>query len=363
MRLVQIGRISNGQSNGACPGAAHAASPLRDPSNRTIRYVRISLTDHCNYRCTYCMPDEGAEYGARSDVLSFDELERLVRALTLFGIADFRLTGGEPTIRRDLVDLVGRLSAIHSISGDPIRLSMTTNGEALESLALPLFQAGLGRLTVSLDTLDVRRFREITRRGDLERVVRGLDAARNAGFSPIKLNVVAIRGFNDAEIGSLCRFAWDRGIVPRFIELMPMADGRLFAPGESMSAADVRRALVEELGAELAPDEGEGIAGLGPARYWRVTSGAYAQRRLGTIAAMTENFCSGCNRIRISATGQIHACLANDAVQDLRRALRAGDDPGVESALRAALGEKREGHFFESNGRGGPRKPMISIGG
>ena len=347
---------------------------LVDRSARRVRYLRVSLTDRCNMRCTYCMPPEGIDHVARSEVLSLEEVAAVVRAFASWGVERVRLTGGEPTLRRNLPWLIEQLSAL-PVGGAPdrrVQVVMTSNGELLERLAGPLREAGLAGLTVSLDSLDERRFAEITRRDRLAAVLAGLDAARAAGFGrdggpALKINTVAVRGFNDDELAELCRFAWGLGATPRFIELMPMAAGRLFVPGELMPANELRDRIAAELGAELVRDQpaapGVGVRGYGPAGYWRVRGGNFDGRQLGTIAAMTENFCASCNRLRVSATGQLHACLARDEAGDLRAALRSGVPGRLETVVRRALGHKRDGHGFELDGRGGPSKAMISIGG
>ncbi len=343
------------------PGARGA--PLVDRQARRVRYLRLSLTDRCNYRCTYCMPEEGVPHGERDEVLTLEEIVRLCRAFAAWGVERVRLTGGEPTVRRGLCELVGELKSLTTASGEPLRVTLTTNGELLEGLAAPLRAAGLDGLTVSLDSLDPERFRRITRRGDLARVLAGVEAARAVGLAPLKINTVAVRGFNDDELGVIATYAWSRGITPRFIELMPMASGRLFVPGELMPAAAIRAAVAVEVGAEVVADEGEGVRGLGPATYWRVASGPWSGHRLGVIAAMTENFCGACNRLRVSATGQLHACLARDEAGDLRAALRADDPRALEVAVRAVVGAKEDGHRFALDGSGGPDKAMVSIGG
>jgi cyclic pyranopterin phosphate synthase len=337
------------------------APVLVDRAARRVRYLRVSLTDRCNMRCTYCMPPEGIAHVAREDVLSLEEVVRVVSAFAAWGVERVRLTGGEPTLRRDLPWLVERLAAIERPDGGALEVVMTTNGELLSRLAAPLRAAGLAAVTVSLDSLDPERFAAITRRDRLAEVRAGIEAMRAAGL-PLKLNTVAVRGFNDDELGALCRFAWERGATPRFIELMPMAGGRLFVPGELMPAADIRARIGGELGGavELA-EQPDGP--LGPAQYFVIEGGAHHGRRFGTIAAMTENFCAGCNRLRVSATGQLHACLARDDAGDLRAALRSGEPGRLEQVVRAALGHKRDTHGFELDGGGGPDKAMISIGG
>ena len=346
--------------------AAPRALPPRviiDPQRRVIDYLRISVTDRCNYRCTYCMPEEGAAPAARVDVLSFEEIVALARAFVTLGVRRLRLTGGEPTVRRDLPALARMLREIPGVD----ELSLSTNGERLVALAAPLRAAGVDRLNVSLDTLDAAKFARITGRGALSRVLAGLEAARAAGFASIKLNTVAVKGFNDGELGALCDFAWERGFVPRFIEQMPMAGGQAFVPGQLLSAAEIRAAIVAaHAGSRLVAHDGDadGVRGAGPARYHRlVDDQAGPLRRFGVISPMTEHFCDRCNRARLSATGALHACLAHDDAVDLRGPLRAGGTRAVVEAITAAIAQKRDGHDFELVGLGGPRKAMVQIGG
>ncbi len=332
---------------------------LADPFARKVTYLRVSLTDRCNYRCTYCMPEEGVDLLPKADILTYEELERVVRVFAGLGVRRVRLTGGEPTVRKDLILCVERLARVPGIA----EVVMTTNGHRLADLIGSLVGAGLAGLNVSLDTLDAARFRAITRRGDLARVLAGIEAARALGL-PVKINVVALKGFNDGEVGALCDWAWARAIVPRFIEHMPMSDGALYAPGRLLTAADIRALVEAHVGASLVPDEPvAGAAGVtGPARYWRV--GDDARRRVGIISAMSENFCSTCNRVRLTAVGELHTCLAHDDATNLRALLRAGASDGdLEDAVRGAVGAKRQGHGFTTEGCGGPRKHMVSIGG
>ena len=368
----------------AAPATAPGGEPaLADRQQRRVEYLRVSVTDRCNYRCTYCLPAEGVAHAARVDVLSFEEITRLVACFVRLGVRRVRLTGGEPTVRRDLPVLVGMLRRLPGLED----LALSTNGHLLTELAAPLRQAGVDRLNVSLDTLDPERFARITRGGDLQRVRAGLHAARAAGFTDIKVNAVAVRGFNDDELGALAEYGWQNGLVPRFIEQMPMADGALFVPGTFMSAREIRSAVLDavaarEPGAELQPELPSRAAGAGPARYWRLVgrdqnapdaspaptapSAAEAPalaRRFGVISPLTEHFCDTCNRVRLSATGRLHTCLAYDDVTDLRAALSDGGDAAVVAAIRVALGEKRDGHSFGLVTLGGPRKAMIQIGG
>jgi cyclic pyranopterin phosphate synthase len=335
-----------------------ARLPLVDGRARRVSYVRVSLTDRCNYRCHYCMPEEGVDLVAKTELLSFEEIERVVAALASAGVRRVRLTGGEPTVRKGLLVLVERLGRLGLDD-----LAMTTNGERLAELAAPLRRAGLTRLNVSLDSLDEARFRAITRRGNLSAVLAGVEAARAAGFGATKINAVVLGGQNDDELPALCRYAWERELVPRFIESMPMSDGALFSEGGFVPAAVMRARLTAAFG-PLEPDDAGGLPGVGPARYHRVTRGVFAGRRVGLISAVTEPFCETCNRIRLSATGRLHTCLALDDSSDLRGLLRGGADSAMlVAAVRRALEQKPEGHTFSSCGRGGPRKHMVVIGG
>lgn len=327
---------------------------LADRFARRIEYLRVSLTDRCNYRCTYCMPEQGVELVPRADVLTFEELERLMGVFTRLGVRRVRLTGGEPTVRKGVVDLVGRLARVPGIE----ELAMTTNGHLLPDLAAPLRAAGLAEVNVSIDTLDRDRFRALTRRGDLDRVVAGIHAALAAGLG-VKLNAVALRGVNEGELASLCLFGWERGATPRFIEHMPMSDGELYSPARHLGAAEIRERIAVALGEEVAPDPTDAGRPRGPARYFVVGG-----RRFGIISAMSEHFCTTCNRIRLTATGDLHACLAFDDAVGLRDPLRSGaSDEDLAEAIQSAADGKREGHQFQLGGAGAPRKHMVAIGG
>ncbi|HVV49842.1 MAG TPA: GTP 3',8-cyclase MoaA [Polyangia bacterium] len=339
-------------------------APLVDRQARTIDYLRVSVTDRCNYRCSYCVPADGAARHGRAALLSFEQIAALVRIFVGLGVRRVRLTGGEPTARRDLPALVRLLRAIVGLE----EIALSTNGHLLAGLAGPLREAGVDRLNVSLDSLDADKFRRITRGGDLGRVLAGIEAARAAGFRSIKLNTVAIKGFNDDEVAALCRFAWTGALVPRFIEEMPMAAGRTYLPGSCLTAAEIRaRVAAIDPAARVVEDDGGAARGAGPARYFRLAdptaAPAVGTRRFGIISPMTEHFCDGCNRLRLSATGAVHACLGYDDAVDLRAPLEAGDLAGVRAAIRGALAGKRDGHAFDLVGLGGPRKAMVQIGG
>lgn len=349
-RRVTLPVVDAGPPAGFDPGA----DPLRDRFARSIRYLRVSVTDRCNYACTYCVPDEGVAHKLRGALCTFEELERIVGVFAGLGVRRLRLTGGEPTVRHGFVELVQRLRAVAGID----EVVMTTNGHRLAELADPLAAAGLAGANVSLDTLDPVRFAELTGGGDLARVLAGIDAALARGLE-IKLNAVALAGVNDGEIAALCELAWRRGVVMRFIEHMPLSSGALFVPERELGAAAIRAAVEAAFGA-LEPVEHGGIAG--PARYWRLA--AEPAREVGIISAMTEHFCAACNRVRLTADGQLHACLGHDDAVSLRDVVRAGgSDDDLRRAIAWSVQGKREGHEFQRSGAGGPTKHMIVMGG
>jgi GTP 3',8-cyclase len=339
---------------GAPVAVPHAGDPLVDSFARRVRYLRVSVTDRCNYRCTYCMPEE-IDFKPRKELLTFEEITQIVRVFAGNGVRRIRLTGGEPTVRADLIDLVAMIAGVPGID----EIAMTTNGHLLAGLAAPLAAAGLRDVNVSIDTVDAARFREVTRKGDLGRVIAGIDAARAAGLG-VKLNAVALRGVNDDEIASLCEFAWGRNLVVRFIEHMPMSSGALFAPERELDAASIRAAVAERFGALMSSQAGD--LPRGPARYWQLASDP--SKRVGIISAMTEHFCDSCNRVRLTATGDLHACLGHDDAVSLREIVRAGgSDDDLRAAIAIALDGKRAGHEFLRTGAGAPIKHMIAIGG
>ena len=305
------------------------------------------------------MPEDLGEvlrFEPRSAVLTFEELERVIGVFARLGVRKIRVTGGEPTLRKGIVELVAAIARIPGIE----QVVMTTNGHLLGELAAPLARAGLRAVNVSLDTLDPERFAQLTSRGDLGRVLEGIDAAVAAGLA-IKINAVALRGANDHEIVALCRYAWSRGATPRFIEHMPMSGGQLYAAHSELSAAQIRAAIEAELG-PLHPSQHDRARDPGPARYWLLATDP--GREVGVISAMTEHFCDDCNRLRLTATGALHACLGHDDAVSLRDVMRhGGDDNEIVRAIAVAVTGKRAGHDFERNGAGAPKKHMIGIGG
>jgi cyclic pyranopterin phosphate synthase len=328
---------------------------LLDRYGRAAASLRLSLTDRCNLRCAYCMPAEGLDWLPRPDTLTDDEVVRLVRIAGGLGMRDVRLTGGEPLLRRGLVELVGRLAALP----DAPRLSLTTNGVGLARLAVPLAAAGLERVNVSLDTLDRERYATITRRDRFDDVLAGMAAARDAGLAPVKVNAVLLRGINDDEAVRLVRWAAGEGYEMRFIEQMPLDPQHGWDRRQMVTGAEVLAALEAEL--ELVPLPGRGSA---PAERFEVID---AGRRLGTvgvIASVTMPFCGACDRVRITADGQLRNCLFARTETDLRAALRGGaSDDEIAALFGVAVEAKLPGHGIDSPGFLQPPRPMSAIGG
>jgi cyclic pyranopterin phosphate synthase len=328
------------------PGDRVDGSALVDAHGRRIAYLRLSLTDRCNFRCSYCSP-AAAEVGRAA--LGRADVARLVRAFAALGVRRVRLTGGEPTLHRDVLGIAADVAATPGIE----EVALTTNGHVLDALAAPLRRAGVSRLNVSLDTLDPATLRRLSGpSAHLDRVVRGIEAAARAGFASLKLNVVVVRGVNDGELGALARFAWRAGATPRFIELMP------FGAGEPVPIAEVRRLLGAQ-GVALAPDPSRGW---GPATYMRGSAADGAAGLVGFIGAMTEGFCDRCNRVRVGADGALRACLGGRDRVPLLPLVRSGaPDAAIAAAVRAALREKGACHDLASSAAALP--PMVGTGG
>ncbi|MGW5777976.1 GTP 3',8-cyclase MoaA [Streptomyces sp. NPDC003863] len=328
-------------------------TPLTDRFGRVHTDLRVSLTDRCNLRCAYCMPAEGLDWLPRPELLTDDEVVRLVRvAVGRLGITAVRLTGGEPLLRRGLPGLVARLRAL-----DPaLELSLTTNGVGLARSAAALREAGLDRVNVSLDTLRPERFAEITRRDRLTDVLAGLRAARAAGLAPVKVNAVPVRGVNDDEIAGLAAFGAEHGYVTRFIEAMPLDAQGAWDRDRMVTAEEILHRLGERF--ELVPVDRRDNA---PAEEWRI---AGTDAVVGVIASVTRPFCGGCDRVRLTADGQLRNCLFATEESDLRALLRGGaDDATLEAAWRTSIGGKGPGHAIGGPEFHRPERPMSAIGG
>jgi GTP 3',8-cyclase len=325
-----------------------ASAPLIDPFARAITYLRVSVTDRCDFRCVYCMAED-MTFLPKADVLSLEELDRLCSAFVAKGVRKLRLTGGEPLVRRGIMTLVGSL-ARHLKTGALDELTLTTNGSQLGKYARELAGFGVKRINVSLDTLDPDKFREITRWGDLHKVLDGIEAARAAGLA-VKINAVALKGVNEDEFASLLRWAHGLGMDLTLIEVMPLGEvgeGRL---DQYLPLSMVRARLAEHFTLEDI-DYRTG----GPARYARV---AETGGRLGFITPLTHNFCESCNRVRITCTGTLFMCLGQEDAADLRAPLRASEaDDLLFAAIDEAIGRKPKGHDFVIDRR--HRRPAVA---
>lgn len=329
-------------------------TPLLDKFGRVHDNLRISVTDRCNIRCFYCMPEEGVQFTDRKEILSFEEIERFVRAAVPLGITKLRLTGGEPLVRRDLPRLIGKLGSIEGIRD----IALTTNAVLLEQQARDLYSAGLRRLNVHLDTLDRARFRQITRRDDLPRVLAGIDAAVDAGFRQIKLNVVAVKGLVEPDIVPMARFCKERGFEPRFIEFMPLDSQALWGRGKVLTADEIIATISAEMGPLLPVPDSDPRA---PATEYAYADGS---GRLGFIASVSKPFCLNCNRIRLTADGKLRYCLFAIDETDVKQLLRsdAGDEE-IQAVIRQNVSEKWLGHEINSTKFIPPPRPMYAIGG
>ena len=330
-----------------------ARTQLLDGHGREIGDVRISVTDRCGFRCRYCMPAEGMVWLPREELLTFEEIERVVRVLAEMGVHDVRLTGGEPLVRRELPSLVAMLAAIPELS----EIALTTNGYLLERDAGALVAAGVNRFNVSVDSLQRERFAQMTRRDALERVLRGLEAlAAYPEAHPIKVNAVAMRGFTEHEVIPFAQFAREHPYEVRFIEFMPLDADHAWSRDDVLSGEEVRAAIHAVFPLEPEPREPSSTA-----RSYRFADG---RGRIGFINPVSEPFCGDCNRIRVTADGQLRTCLFSLRETDLRGALRAGaDDDELEEIIRGAVWRKELKHHVGDPGFVQPARSMSAIGG
>ena len=326
---------------------------LIDNFNRKITSLRISVTDRCNFRCFYCMSKDGVEYYHRSEILTFEEIKRLSEIFVGLGVNKIRLTGGEPLIRRDIPKLVQHLNGIEGLKD----LSLTTNGFRLKDLAEELYTAGLKRINVSLDTLNPHKFARLTRRDALHRVLEGLDVAKKCGFSPIKINVVAIRGFTEDEILDFARMAKTTTFIVRFIEFMPLdMDDRWkkikFIPGEE---------IVDKINTVYPLEPLEASPNSDAAKCYRFKDGL---AEIGVVASVSEPFCGNCNRLRLTADGKLRTCLFSLDETDLKSLMRDGtSDEELERIIIKAVKNKEPGHKIHTVGFVKPKRSMSMIGG
>ncbi len=329
---------------------------LIDPFGRLIQDLRISITDRCNFRCTYCMPEEGMKWLPRSEVMRFEEIERLARIFVeRYGVRGIRLTGGEPTVRAHLPVLVERLAAIAGPDG-PVDLAMTTNGATMRLIANTLREAGLNRVNISLDTLDRAKFQQMTRRDEMVQVLDGIEAAKEAGFDPVKINTVIERNVNDDEIVSLATYGRQQGVEVRFIEFMPLDAGGHWMNDKVVGQDEIVAAIDAVYPLEQLP-----ARGAAPADRFRYLDG---RGTIGVIPTVTKPFCGDCDRVRLTAEGQFRTCLFATKEFDLLAAMRAGEsDDHIAERIEAAVATKWAGHRINQVNFVRPGKSMSQIGG
>lgn len=339
------------------PGATSTSPEPRlfDSHGRVIHDLRVSITDRCNYKCVYCRT---GEMGAQYPELGVDEYLRLVRLFVNLGITKVRLTGGEPLLRRGLVDMVKELAGLRTLWGEPLDLALTTNGHLLEGLAGPLKAAGLDRVTVSMDAVDAATFERITRiPGSFETVLRGVRAAKAAGLTPLKINCVLLRGFNDDQVEGFARFAREEGVVVRLIEFMPLEEGRLWTPEIVVTLKEI----VERIGrvtplVEMPPREASETA-----RRYTFADGV---GEIGIIAPVSQAFCGACSRVRLTSDGKIRTCLFSQVEHDLYGHMRAGkSDEELRTYILRTIEGKEARHHIGEPGFLKPSRSMVHIGG
>lgn len=326
---------------------------MQDPFGRSIDYLRLSITDRCNLRCRYCMPEEGVPSLAHGDILSYEELLRVARCCVALGIRKIRVTGGEPLVRRGVVDFVGQLAQLP----DSPEVVLTTNGLLLAELALPLKIAGLARVNVSLDTLHAERFLALTRRDGLRQVLDGLAAAEAAGLTPVKINVIPLKGVNDDELLDFARLTLKHPWEVRFIEFMPISPDLDYRSADGLPMAEVERQLRLLGPLESVPRQDSA----GPARLFHLPG---AQGCVGLIPAVSGHFCPECNRLRVTADGKVRGCLFGNEEIDLKPVLRGGgSDEALTGLLRDSVCAKPEKHAIGSTRFTAPNRRMQGIGG
>ena len=337
--------------------APSKTTALVDSFGRVHRDLRISVTDRCNFRCTYCMPAEGMPWLPREELLTYEELTRVAELMvTRYGFDGIRITGGEPTVRSHLPVLIAKLAALRTPAGEPVDVALTTNGATLGLIAHDLAAAGLRRINISCDSLRPERFVELTKRDRLAEVLDGIHAAVAAGLSPVKINVVVMRGINDDEIVDFATFGRIHGVSVRFIEFMPLDAQGAWTNDQVMTQAEILAAIAAEY-----PLEPVGPRGSAPAEQFRYLDGG---GEVGVIASVTHSFCDSCDRLRLTAEGRLRNCLFSDDEFDLREALRSGaGDDALAAVVERAVAAKWAGHSINQVHFIKPRRGMSQIGG
>ncbi|MBN2647804.1 MAG: GTP 3',8-cyclase MoaA [Thiotrichales bacterium] len=329
---------------------------LIDPFQRKIEYLRVSVTDLCNYRCGYCMPEQGVHPdGHHKEYLSYEELARIIQVFVNLGVTKVRLTGGEPLVRKRLYELVAMIKPFAGLED----IALSTNAHYLEREAEALVLAGVNRCNISIDSLRPKRFENITRGGDLHKVLAGADKALAVGMKPVKFNMVVMKGTNDDEIEAMVDYGIEKGVEIRFIETMPIGPAGVSMMDQHYSADKILKRIKAHIGSDLIPSTDRSDAG--PARNFHL-SGTHA--RIGVISAVSDHFCASCNRVRLTARGVLALCLGQEDAVDLRTPLREGvSDSELEQIIVAAIARKPERHFFRENVHNIEFRQMVQLGG
>ncbi len=330
--------------------------PLVDPFNRTIDYLRVSITEKCNYRCGYCMPEEGAHpEGHHSEYLSFDELAKIIHAFSDLGVKKVRVTGGEPLVRKGVPDFIKQIKQFKGLQ----EIALSTNAHFLDKYAHALKEAGLDRCNISIDTLKPTLFKSITRGGDLSKVLAGVDAGIAAGLNPIKFNCVVMKGTNDSEIEAMVDYGIEKGIEVRFIEMMPIGEAGISLMDQHYPMDKIMARIRAHVGKDLIPSTGKSHDG--PAKNFLIKG---TNTRVGVISAVSQHFCEACNRVRLTSTGVLALCLGQADSVDLRTPVRDGvSHEELKQIIVNSMLKKPERHFFNENVHNIEFKQMVSLGG
>lgn len=329
---------------------------LIDPFNRKIEYLRVSVTDKCNYRCGYCMPEQGAHpEGRHTEYLDFDELARIIKAFVELGVTKIRLTGGEPLVRKGIPEFVEQINQNEGLK----EIALSTNGHYLPRYAKALKEAGVQRANISIDSLKPKLFKEITRGGDLEKVLAGVDAGLEAGLSPIKFNMVVMKGTNDSEIESMVDYGIEKGVEVRFIETMPIGEAGISLMDQHYPMDKIMQRVRKHVGDDLIPLTSKSHDG--PSKNFKING---TDATIGVISAVSQHFCESCNRVRLTARGVLALCLGQEDSVDLRTPIREGiSDEGLKQMIVDAMLKKPERHFFNENVHNIEFRQMVSLGG
>lgn len=329
---------------------------LIDPFNRKIEYLRVSVTDKCNYRCGYCMPEQGAHpEGRHTEYLDYDELARIIKAFVELGVTKVRITGGEPLVRKGLPGFISEIQPYEGLD----EIALSTNAHHLDKHAVALKEAGLSRANISIDSLQAEKFNKITRGGNLEKVLAGVDAGLAAGLNPIKFNMVVMKGTNDDEIEAMVDYGIEKGVEVRFIETMPIGEAGISLMDQHYPMEKIMKRVKAHVGTDLIPSTGKSHDG--PSKNFLIKG---TNARIGVISAVSDHFCEACNRVRLTARGVLALCLGQEDSVDLRTPIREGiSDEDLKQMIVDAMLKKPEKHFFNENVHNIEFRQMVSLGG